>query len=124
MPESVPALAGAAHGISCGYKGGDSKQRRIGRRSGAGIALRGFGTASRQWVALAHHQADQAETLLLRLLRGSGLKGLGGMRAVRGRYIRPFLSISPAQLEAYEKEQGLTHVEDASNYDIACREIG
>lgn len=73
------------------------------------------------WVALAHHQADQAETLLLRLLRGSGLKGLGGMRAVRGRYIRPFLSISPAQLEAYEKEQGLTHVEDASNYDIALQ---
>ena len=68
-------------------------------------------------IALAHHRKDQAETVLLHLLRGSGLNGLGGMRPVRGRYIRPLLEESRSALLKYNHRNGLTWAEDASNQD-------
>lgn len=68
----------------------------------------------------AHHQRDQAETILLRLLRGSGVKGLGAMRAQRvyteGRqHIRPLLSVPYVQLQAYAQHHQLLWVEDPTN---------
>lgn len=71
-------------------------------------------------IALAHHADDQAETVLMRLLRGSGMGGLRGMsfRGPGGR-IRPLLNISRDEIEAYLEEQGLEHREDASNRDTA-----
>ncbi|EIM76050.1 cell-cycle protein [Nitritalea halalkaliphila LW7] len=68
-----------------------------------------------QALLLAHHQEDQAETLLLQLLRGTGLKGMGGMRAVQGAYWRPLLPFSKAELRAFLQTQGLSWREDASN---------
>lgn len=69
----------------------------------------------------AQHQDDQAETLLFRLLRGTGLRGLAAMpvsRAVgQGSLLRPLLGISRADLEAYAQEQELVWVEDPSNDD-------
>ena len=63
-------------------------------------------------LLLAHHQDDQAETLLLRLLRGAGPEGLGAIPRVRsvgaGRLIRPFLDLPRELLEAYAKGHGLT----------------
>lgn len=70
-------------------------------------------------VALAHHMDDQAETVLLRLMRGSGLRGIGGMRAVRDRYIRPLIDVSSAEIEAYLAEQALPHCEDETNGDLS-----
>lgn len=70
-------------------------------------------------IALAHHMNDQAETVLLRLMRGSGLRGIGGMRAVRGRYIRPLLDVSSAEIEAYVAERALTYCEDETNADLS-----
>jgi tRNA(Ile)-lysidine synthase len=71
----------------------------------------------------AHHQDDQAETVLLQLLRGSGPSGLAAMPGVMGfppGYLaRPLLAFSRAQLAAYAAEQGLSWVEDASNRDIS-----
>lgn len=69
-------------------------------------------------VALAHHADDQAETVLMRLLRGAGPGGLAGMsyRNSRG-FIRPLLELSRAELVAYLTERGLTWREDASNRD-------
>jgi tRNA(Ile)-lysidine synthase len=69
-------------------------------------------------VALAHHADDQAETVLMRLLRGSGLTGLSGMsyRNSRG-YVRPMLGITRAEIEAHLLARGLTWREDASNLD-------
>ncbi len=69
-------------------------------------------------IALAHHRDDQAETLLLRLLRGSG-DGLGAMRALRpfgrGQLWRPLLAVPRAQLQAFAREHGLRWIEDPSN---------
>lgn len=72
-------------------------------------------------VALAHHRDDQAETLLLHLLRGAGLTGLCGMAAEDERtglrLIRPLLDISRAELRAALTEAGQPWREDASNAD-------
>ncbi|KAF5057294.1 tRNA(Ile)-lysidine synthase [anaerobic digester metagenome] len=67
-------------------------------------------------TALAHHRNDQAETILHRLIRGSGLNGLAGMRLERdGKYIRPLLMTSRADLEAWLKGRGLEYRLDSSN---------
>ena len=69
----------------------------------------------------AHHRDDQAETLLLQLLRGAGPKGLSAMpaRAVlgRGSLLRPLLDCARAELRAYADTEGLAWVEDPSNAD-------
>ncbi|MBP3775085.1 MAG: tRNA lysidine(34) synthetase TilS [Bacteroidaceae bacterium] len=66
-------------------------------------------------VAVAHHQNDQAETVLLRLLRGSGVRGLSGMRWRNGSVIRPFLSVDRAQIREYLAALQQDFVEDSSN---------
>jgi len=68
-------------------------------------------------VALGHHRDDQAETLLLQLLRGSGVRGLGAMRRIRDRYVRPLLDVSRSELEAWARWRGLDWVEDPTNGD-------
>ena len=72
-------------------------------------------------LVLAHHQDDQAETVLLRLLRGSGSEGLAAMRRRRnfaeGLLLRPLLDLSRAQLLHYANLHSLAWVEDPSNDD-------
>ena len=71
-----------------------------------------------EFIALGHHADDQAETVLLRLLRGSGATGLGGMEIVReGRYLRPLLHVRRAEIEKYARQRGLRYREDPSNRD-------
>lgn len=71
-------------------------------------------------VALAHHADDQAETVLMRLLRGSGMTGLSGMAYCNSRgYVRPLLDITRAEIEQYLRETGQEWREDASNSDTA-----
>lgn len=72
-------------------------------------------------IALAHHQDDQAETVLFNLLRGTGLAGASGMPAV-GRLgkkilLRPLLGVPRSAIRAYATEQGLGWIEDESNAD-------
>ena len=69
-------------------------------------------------VALAHHREDQAETVLLNLVRGTGLRGLGGMQPVRGRYIRPLLDEERSGIEDYLRQNELTWREDSTNEDV------
>ena len=69
----------------------------------------------RVWIAAAHQQEDQAETILHHLFRGSGLAGLGGMRPVSGDVIRPLLCVSRREILEYLKEQGLSYCEDSTN---------
>jgi tRNA(Ile)-lysidine synthase len=72
-------------------------------------------------IALAHTLDDQAETLLLRLLRGAGALGLGAMRARSGDLLRPLLGVSRAQVLAHLRERSLPWREDPTNADPALR---
>jgi len=79
--------------------------------------------ADGDWLLLAHHRDDQAETLLLNLLRGAGLLGMAAMPARRplgrGEVVRPLLNESRSALKAYASEHGLTWCEDPSNRDTS-----
>ncbi len=66
-------------------------------------------------IAVAHHSDDQAETVLLHLLRGSGLAGLRGMKPRSGDVIRPLLGVSRRDIEDYIAANGLTPCHDESN---------
>lgn len=72
-------------------------------------------------IAVAHTRDDQAETLLLRLLRGAGATGLGGMRPRRGDLVRPLLGVSREEVLAHLRDRGLAWREDPSNADTAHR---
>ena len=71
------------------------------------------------FIATAHHQMDQAETLLMRLGRGTDLRGLAGMRMRSGNHIRPFLETPPEDLRDYLRGEGISWREDESNADTA-----
>lgn len=77
-------------------------------------AAAGMGAAR---IATAHHREDNAETVLLHLLRGTGMQGLGGIAPVRGTIIRPLLEISRAEIDEYVARHSLPYVEDESNQD-------
>lgn len=69
-------------------------------------------------IATAHTRSDQAETLLLNLLRGSGLQGLCGIPPKRGRIVRPLLRVSREEVEEYCCRWGLAYVTDSSNASL------
>ena len=83
-----------------------------------------FTNIETDYLVLAHHRDDQAETLLLQLLRGAGVKGLAGMPVLRslaaGRsfLLRPLLDVERAVLLAWATEHRLQWVEDDSNTDV------
>lgn len=66
-------------------------------------------------IATAHTADDNAETVLMHLIRGTGLKGLGGITPVRGNIIRPMLKCTRQDVEAFLEEWCLSHIEDSSN---------
>lgn len=72
-------------------------------------------------LLMAHHQDDQAETMLFRMIRGTGLAGLAGIparrRLGRGWLVRPFLAVSREQLHGWARELGLAWQDDPSNDD-------
>lgn len=113
--DDVPALAAELKigleeaGRLCRYRNWEKLVRELGER----------------WpevrLATAHHADDQAETLLLRLERGTGLRGLGGIAARRDFYIRPLLEFSRAELEAYLIWRKLEWREDETNLDDRYR---
>lgn len=102
--------------------------RRVAVPSDTGKGIEGAARDVRQraleeypadWILLAHHEDDQAETVLHNLLRGSGVRGVAGIPESRGRFLRPFLGVTRATLREYATLHGLTWVEDESNCD--CR---
>ena len=69
-------------------------------------------------VALAHHQSDQAETILMHIFRGCGANGAKGMEPIRdGIYIRPMLKVSKEEISLYASTNNIEFVEDSSNAD-------
>lgn len=105
---------------------------RVAVERGTGLGLEGAARAARyrafaecgaETLLLAHHQGDQAETLLFNLLRGCGVTGAAAMPIERSlgkiRLLRPLLGLAPRDLEAYASANGLVWVEDESNADTA-----
>jgi tRNA(Ile)-lysidine synthase len=68
-------------------------------------------------IAMAHHADDQAETVLHNMLRGTGLRGAGGIPGFHGRIFRPLLSVRKETLQHYALAHGLSWIEDESNAD-------
>lgn len=66
-------------------------------------------------IAVAHHLGDHAETMLFHLVRGTGIKGLGGIAPVRGDIIRPLLTADRTEIEAYLAALGQNFCKDATN---------
>lgn len=87
------------------------------RRARLAAFAQSLGTG--EFLALAQHRGDQAETVLLKLLRGAGPEGLGAMRALRqfgkGHLWRPLLDLPRATLADYANEHALRWIEDPSN---------
>lgn len=69
------------------------------------------------YVVLGHHKNDQAETVLMHMLRGGNVKGLSGMREVTGRYLRPLLKYTREEINQYVKDNNIPYVEDETNSD-------
>ena len=77
-----------------------------------------------KYVLTAHHADDNAETMLLNLLRGTGLRGLTGIPAARDFLLRPFLQVTRAELAAYAAARDVPYVEDSTNaLDDAARNV-
>ena len=68
-------------------------------------------------VCVAHHRDDLVETVLLNLVRGTGLRGLTGIQPRNGRVLRPLLCVSRAEIEAYLTERGQAYVTDSTNLE-------
>ncbi|MGB5724417.1 MAG: tRNA lysidine(34) synthetase TilS [Parasphingorhabdus sp.] len=69
------------------------------------------------WLATAHHADDQLETMIMRILRGSGIDGMSGIREKRGNIVRPLLHLPKSALETYVADHGIEAVNDPTNHD-------
>ncbi len=72
-------------------------------------------------IVVAHNKDDQAETILMHFLRGSGLSGLSGMKIENNKIIRPLLNIDKSEILAYLKKNKIEYREDKTNKDIKFR---
>ncbi|MGE4589654.1 MAG: tRNA lysidine(34) synthetase TilS [Acidaminococcaceae bacterium] len=72
-------------------------------------------------IVTGHHQDDQAETVLMNLLRGAGTRGLRGMQTKNGLIVRPFLGVTRKEMEDYCKQQGTEWCTDSSNECVDYR---
>jgi tRNA(Ile)-lysidine synthase len=103
--------------VSRDHPGGLEESARIARHAAlSGIAC--------DWLVLGHHRDDQAETVLFRLLRGTGVRGVAAMAAIepadaaeRTGRLRPLLEIGREEILAYAREKKLEWIEDGSNTD-------
>ena len=68
-------------------------------------------------IAVAHHSDDSIETIILNLLRGTGLKGICGIRPKNGYVVRPLLCINRAEIEQYLKENNIQYITDSTNLE-------
>ena len=95
--------------------GGEIRPGKKGLEAAAREARYAFLRSLPGKIATAHTADDNAETVLLHLIRGTGLKGLGGITPVSSNVIRPMLSITRREVEDFLEEWCLSHIEDSSN---------
>lgn len=101
----IPLLVGSGT-VTAGKKGLEAAARE---------ARYSFFATLEGKIATAHTANDNAETVLLHLVRGTGLKGLGAIAPVSGRLIRPMLGVTRQEVLAFLEEYCLTYVQDSSN---------
>ena len=70
------------------------------------------------YILVAHHEKDQVETIIHNIVRGTGLKGLSGMRKRAGYILRPLLDIKKEEIEKYVDDYDVPYVDDSTNEDI------
>ena len=111
---SVPLLCGGADVPRIAKEDGKTLEQaaRDLRYAFLEEARQHFGAA---YIAVAHHMDDQAETVLMHLVRGAGMAGLRGMQPKRGRIIRPLLFLRRQEIEAYLAENGIPYRTDETN---------
>lgn len=70
------------------------------------------------YILTAHHADDQAETIILNLIKWGKIHGLSGMSALSGHILRPLLTVSKAEILEYAEKQGIMYREDSTNHDV------
>ena len=120
----------AAHAIPCLCGAGDvpvyARAHRLSLETAARVCRYDFlhrvhAERGCDAIVLAHHADDLAETVLLRILRGTGPAGLAAMRVWDGLHLRPLLTVTRAQIEQYAAERGLAPRHDATNDALDAR---
>ena len=114
------------HGIPLTVDRGDA--RALARQSGQSIELAArslryaflLRTAGEDKLATAHTADDNLETVLIHLVRGTSLRGLGGIPVRRGRIVRPLLFATRSQIEAFLRQEHIDHREDSTNRQDFC----
>ena len=95
------------------------EQNKVSTETGARILrYRVFDSLECDYVVLAHNANDNAETVLMHILRGSGARGATGIKKQNGKYIRPLLDLTREQIEQYAREHDVPYVEDGTNGDV------
>ena len=116
----------AERGIGCEVGATDvvavAKVGKIGKQEAARAVRYAFleeaaARVGADWIATGHTRDDQAETVLMNVLRGTGTDGLAGIPALSGQVVRPLLDVSRAEVEAYCAAQGLEPRRDPSNLE-------
>jgi len=103
------------YGIPLTVGSGDVIPGKKGLEAAAREARYGFFETLPGKIATAHTADDNAETVLMHLVRGTGLKGLGGIAPVNGRFLRPMLTVTRQEVLAFLQEYHLPFVQDSSN---------
>lgn len=111
----IPLLVGSGDVAAAAAGAGVEETARKMRYEFFGRGLEHF---SAQKLATAHNADDQLETVLMRVVRGTGLRGLGGIPPVRDRFIRPILFAPRSDIEEYLASRGLSHRVDSTNSDV------
>lgn len=104
-----------AHGIACHFGNGLVQTGEKGLEAAARNARYAFLQSLPGKIATAHTADDNAETMLMHLIRGTGLKGLGGIAPIRQNIIRPMLAVTRQEVLDFLAEHGIDHITDSSN---------
>ena len=95
------------------------EQNKLSVETGARILrYRTLGSLECDFVCLAHNANDNAETVLMHILRGSGTKGATGIKHINGKYLRPILHLTREEIEQYAEQHNVPFVQDVTNGDV------
>ncbi len=107
--------------VSCDVRDHAEKHRISVETAARECRYAAFSEHCEGFVATAHTASDNLETILFRMARGTGLKGLCGIPPVRDRFVRPLLNVTRLQVEKYARIHGISYVTDSTNSEDCYR---